>query len=257
MESLCEVISSGGHVLQQRKGPQPTGGFPELRLPQGSAETAQGYSSLLKSGVLPSVLDGARSNGSHPSVLHKQPLGSVSDQEHGCLHSSVSREDALWRGHPLREGTLWGGYPTREGTLWGGPSHGPNGRHQVYLNPTPRSAQANGTHLSWSLRQNSGHSSQGRGCSSGWAVCIVCPSGGWCHHPDRRTAEGWGCHADCRLMKVPNKLQETRQSEGHVALGRLRRNWAPGSYTVCRGPTVHGQTPQNSLTTTHRREGGW
>lgn len=95
MESLSKVTNSGEHVLQHRKGPLPTGRFPELGLPQGSAETAQGYSSSLKSGVLPSLLDGARSDGSHPSVPHKQPLGSVSDQEHGCLHDSASREDAL------------------------------------------------------------------------------------------------------------------------------------------------------------------
>ncbi|PKU30953.1 rna-directed dna polymerase from mobile element jockey-like [Limosa lapponica baueri] len=62
--------------------------------------------------------------------------------------------------------------------------------------------------------QNGGHSSESKGCSSGWGgVCTIYPIGGRCLHPNG-AAEGTGCSADLGLQEVPRLFS---LEQAHVA----------------------------------------
>ncbi|XP_049651237.1 ribitol-5-phosphate transferase FKTN isoform X1 [Accipiter gentilis] len=62
------------------------------------------------------------------------------------------------------------------------------------------------------FKRTGGHSSESKGCSSGWGVCTVYPSCGQCLHPDR-AVEGRGCSADRRQQAVPGPFSWGRDRQ--------------------------------------------
>ena len=81
----------------------------------------------------------------------------------------------------------------------------------------------------------------GKGCSSGWGVCTVYPSGGRCLHSND-AAEGRGHSADLGLRKVPRPFSWGRDRQQTCLQKVCPGGWHPAA--------------KNSPTSTCRREGG-